>query len=351
MPTDMKAIWVTRWDFKSPGDVEKIIRNCSEYGFNNIFFQVRGNATAYYESKYEPWAWELTGKDPSALGQYPGWDPLQTAIDAANLYDVKLHAYLNVYPGWRGKTPPPSNIRQVYTTHKNWFGRNEGGEYQPLGEDYVTVCPGIPAVRDYLEKVFLQVVKDYAIDGIHLDYVRYYNDLGEYSLDPVSIKIFQQKHKVHPIESPELWSQYKRDAVTDLVRRIYQGTKKLKPSVTVSAATWNSYYNGYSRFYQDSWKWLEEGILDLMTPMTYTPNTDLFKLWNTLHLKHSHKTVIAPAIGLLWDETKVAKPYFEAQCKAVKTMKAPGVAVFAYKGLFPKNKANKSAEAFASIFC
>jgi uncharacterized lipoprotein YddW (UPF0748 family) len=344
-----KLIWVTRWDYQKPADVKKIIKNCADYGINLVLFQVRGNGTAFYKSKYEPWAWELTGKDCSTLGKDPGWDPLQTAIEAAREAQIELHAYLNVFPGWRGKELPPKAAKQLYTTHKNWFGLNEGGNYQPLTDEYVTLCPGIPAVRDYLEKVFLQVVKDYAVDGIHLDYVRYYNDLGEYSLDPISIKQFKADYLVHPLEAPELWSQWKRDAVTDVVKRIYQGTKKIRKNCQVSAATWNSYYNGYSRFYQDSWKWMEEGILDFMTPMTYTTDTKLFKLWNRFHLQHSQNTPVYPAIGILWDEKKAGKDYFTEQMKAAKAMKTAGVAIFAYNSLFPKHKPNQRAEKFAKL--
>ncbi len=118
---------------------------------------------------------------------------------------------------------------------------------------------------------------------------RYYNDLGEYSLDPASIKSFKTQYHLHPLEAPELWSQWKREAVTDLVRRISKRTKKLRKDCQVSAATWNSYYNGYSRFYQDSWKWMKEGQLDFATPMTNTTDTKLFKLWSTLHLKYGEK--------------------------------------------------------------
>ncbi len=344
-----RIIWVTRWDYKKPGDVKKIIQNCSEYGINTVLFQVRGNGTAYYKSQYEPWAWELSGKDSSTLGKDPGWDPLETAIKAASETDMELHAYLNVYPGWRGKTPPPPEAKQLYTAHKNWFGLNEGGNPQPLTDEYVTLCPGVPAVRDYLEKVFLQVVKDYPVDGIHLDYVRYYNDLGEYSLDPASIKSFKTQYHLHPLEAPELWSQWKREAVTDLVRRISKGTKKLRKDCQVSAATWNSYYNGYSRFYQDSWKWMKEGLLDFATPMTYTTDTKLFKLWSTLHLKYGEKTPVYPAIGVLWDEKKAGTDYFMEQMKSAQSMKADGIAIFAYDSLFPKHKANARAEKFVKF--
>ena len=80
---EARALWVARMSYKTPDDVRRIIQNAADYHFNIVVFQVRGNATAWYRSELEPWAWELTGEDPSTLGTDPGWDPLQLAIDEA----------------------------------------------------------------------------------------------------------------------------------------------------------------------------------------------------------------------------------------------------------------------------
>jgi len=60
---EVRAIWVTRFDFKTPADVEAIVANCARTGFTDIFFQIRGNGTVFYPSQVEPWAFELSGSD------------------------------------------------------------------------------------------------------------------------------------------------------------------------------------------------------------------------------------------------------------------------------------------------
>src|SRR5215470_13076760 len=72
-----RAMWVTRFDYRTRDDVLQIVRDCKSAGINTILFQVRGNATAFYRSSYEPWAEQLGGRDP-------GFDPLATAIEAAH---------------------------------------------------------------------------------------------------------------------------------------------------------------------------------------------------------------------------------------------------------------------------
>ncbi|NIN66992.1 MAG: family 10 glycosylhydrolase, partial [Anaerolineae bacterium] len=96
-PTPMveaRALWVPRWSYSSETDVKNIVNKAAQANFNILFFQVRGQADAYYLSQYEPWADRLSG----ALGQDPGWDPLATAIDEAHAAGLQLHAYVNVYP-------------------------------------------------------------------------------------------------------------------------------------------------------------------------------------------------------------------------------------------------------------
>ena len=86
--TEVRSIWVTRMDYRTPGDVKSIIGNVASLGFNVVFFQVRGNGTVFYKSELEPWAWELTGETPETTGKDPGWDPLALAIAVASHFAV-----------------------------------------------------------------------------------------------------------------------------------------------------------------------------------------------------------------------------------------------------------------------
>ena len=57
----VRALWVTRFDYATPEDVCSIIDNVAGAGFTDVFFQIRGNATVFYKSRLEPWAYELSG--------------------------------------------------------------------------------------------------------------------------------------------------------------------------------------------------------------------------------------------------------------------------------------------------
>src|SRR5262247_3479359 len=104
---EIRAIWVTRFEYQSEADVKAIVANSAALGFNTILFQVRGQADAYYRSSFEPWAERLGGRDP-------GFDPLEIACRESKRLGISLHAWVNVMPAWRGKVPPADRNQVCY---------------------------------------------------------------------------------------------------------------------------------------------------------------------------------------------------------------------------------------------
>ncbi len=233
----IKAVWVTRWDYKKPGDIRTIMENCRGAGFNTVLFQVRGNGTAFYRSKLEPWADELGGRDP-------GFDPLKVACKEAHKRGLAIHAWVNVMPGWRGDKPP-RNPRQLYHARADWFWRDEHGRREPLGW-YNSLNPCYPEVRRYLVDVMREVVAGYPIDGLHLDYIRFPNEwndayprgarVPDYPRDPRTLAMFRRETGRTPARDPQLWKQWRADKVTKLVDGIRRMMKSVKPSAKLSAA-------------------------------------------------------------------------------------------------------------------
>ena len=91
----VRGIWVTRYDYKTPDDVVRIMDNCQKAGFNAVLFQVRGNGTVAYESKIEPWAEQFNFKTLDSIRW--SWPSRR-----AHSRDMQLHAWVNVMPAWRG---------------------------------------------------------------------------------------------------------------------------------------------------------------------------------------------------------------------------------------------------------
>lgn len=68
-------------------------------GVNAIFFQVRPECDALYQSSIEPWSRFLTAQQGRAPQPY--WDPLKWMVDECHKRGMELHAWINPY---RAKT-------------------------------------------------------------------------------------------------------------------------------------------------------------------------------------------------------------------------------------------------------
>jgi uncharacterized lipoprotein YddW (UPF0748 family) len=264
---ELRGIWVTRWSYSSAEDVEAILTDIAAGGFNTVYFQVRGNFDAYYDSPYEPWASRLTG----TLGADPGWDPLLTAVTTGHALGLQVHAYLNTFPFWSGTTPPASSSpAHPYSSHPDWLVADSSGTPIALNSSYVYASPGHDEVQAWIATVAGDIASRYAVDGIHLDYVRYPG--SQYSHDARSEARYASEGGGLSYED------WQRQQVIETVRAV----REAAADVPITAAVWGVYENvwGWSSvsqgnidYYQDSYGFLDEGVTDGNIPMIYWPVT------------------------------------------------------------------------------
>jgi uncharacterized lipoprotein YddW (UPF0748 family) len=258
---ELRAVWISSaggdWP-KSTNVAEQqrslieIFDNLKKHNFNTIFFQVRPRGNTLYRSSFEPWVAQLSG----VLGKDPGWDPLAFAIEEAHKRGLDIHAWFNVAKVW-GADIFPQNQQHITRAHRNWIKQFENEWWVDMGN---------PEAREYIENLVKELMNSYDIDGIHFDYVRYpsekFDDWGSF----------------------RKWSdgldhaEWRRNNITSFVRSCYEFIQKEKPWIKVGAAPLGIYqsingaqsvFSGYSGVFQDSRKWLRDGILDYVTPQIY----------------------------------------------------------------------------------
>ncbi len=266
---EARGVWVTRWDYSSPGDVAAIMSGIASAGFNQVYFQVRGTADAFYASSLEPWSADL-----GALGEDPGWDPLLEAVGEAHAQGLEIHAWLNTFPMWSGSSPPPSTTPEhVYNAHPDWICADSSGTPMPLGDGYVFGSPGNADLQDHVAAVAADIVRNYEVDGIHLDYIRY-PGIG-YCFDAVSESRFAAALAADPSLSRDDWQ---RDQVSATVQKVFDAVKAQEPAAALSAAVWficrnvwgwSSVSQGCVEYYQDPRAWAASGHIDAVVPMIY----------------------------------------------------------------------------------
>jgi uncharacterized lipoprotein YddW (UPF0748 family) len=370
---EIRALWVTRGEYRSADDVERVVADAAGLNFNVILFQVRGNGTVYYRSKIEPWAFELTSRDPKTTGNDPGWDPLAVAVAAARRHGVELHAWVNVFPAWRSQQYPPKQSGQLWWSHPDWFMHDAAGE-RMLGRDhrvnekvrdwYTFLSPGVPEVQRYLAEVCAEIVQTYDVDGLHYDYIRYPREitevkepfrarakkLGNWSYDPVSLKRFAAETGVSkPDDDPGKWFAWRAAQVTATVKGIADRVRPIRSvgggagprKLIISAAVGADPEDSKIGKGQDYLTWMKQGSVDGVFLMGYTDDLEKFtkQCKGVIAQRPPDKGFVAAGIGTRFEATIVLE-----EVAITRNLALDGFAAFSHGPLFGSGKGRPAGE-------
>lgn len=271
----MRGVWVSsvaNIDYPSQqglsadqlkSEADTILNNIAAMGLNTVFLQVRPSADALYQSALFPWSRYVSG----TAGQAPDgdFDVLAYWVEGAHSRSLQLHAWLNPYRITRdGKEeldslPETSPAKQ----HPEWVVEYEGNYY---------FNPGLPAVQQLVVDGAAEIVRNYDVDGIHLDdyfypgtdfndaaaYARYgedFDDIGDWRRDNVNTLIASLDETVHAI-NPELSFGVSPAGIWD------NKADNPKGSDTNGRSS-------YREIYCDSVEWVKRGTVDYICPQLY----------------------------------------------------------------------------------
>lgn len=275
---EIRATWLTTlggmdWPRNKAGNASGIQRQQKELcdildrlkaaNFNTVLLQTRLRGDMIYPSAIETFAESLTGY----TGRNPGYDPLAFAIEECHKRGMELHAWI--------VTIPAGNARQVKLQGRNSVVQ-KNRKICKLYKGNWYLDPGNPETKEYLSRIVKEITTRYDIDGIHFDYIRY----------PEQAENFPDKDTYRKYGKGKELKQWRRDNITDIVRRLYTDIKAIKPWVKVSSSPIGKYrdtnrypsrgWNAYHVVYQDAQKWLKEGIHDALFPMMYFQGNNFY---------------------------------------------------------------------------
>lgn len=326
---EVRALWVTRWDYKTEEDVRNAVRWTSALGFNRIFFQVRGRADAFYRSSLEPWGEELGGRDP-------GFDPLGVALKEARAVGIDLDAWINVMPGWKGSRPP-KDPRHIFHRHPEWFLVDlHGKRHLKSANEYTILNPCLPEVRAYLRRVVHDITRRYPVAGIHLDYIRFIGRGGkkghDFPYDTRSLTLFKKFSGGTPFDKKAAWDRWRRLAVNTVLHTLAETARANRPGCRVSVAAIQDIKRARDGLFQDIVTWQNNGWVDEVYPMTYVRSPTVFASRVRNLLNHGREGKVFPAVGAYLHKSveETAK-----QIEMTRALGAQGFALFAFANLFP----------------
>lgn len=213
---------------------------------NTVLLQTRVRAATIYPSNIEPWDECITGK----AGQAPpyGYDPLKFAVEECHKRGMEIHAWIAAVPVGASKS---LGCRQMKSKGFDIRGFSSGS--------YVN--PSDPKIAEYLADICTEITRNYDIDGINLDYIRY----------PDGWRSPTYRNGDTP--------NNRRENITRIVKAVHDKVKAIKPWVKISCSPIGKYsdlsryssknYNARDRVSQEAQAWVKAGIMDQLYPMQY----------------------------------------------------------------------------------
>ena len=335
----IKAFWVIRDRLTTKRSVTEVVQTAKKYGFNQLFAQVRGRGDAYYDSK-------IVIRSPSVQGR--NFNPLRELLRQAHKEDIKVHAWVNVYLLWSSAEKPKSE-KHLLNQHPEWTARAYGDiidadknrrQFKLQGTEGVYLSPGHPLVQKYLLAVFGELIDEYAIDGLHLDYVRYPGP--EYGFNEAAINSFRDETGVDPelfIESGKeisevmgkasvdafqrQWKNFKLRSISNLVIALKEKIERSGKPILLTAAVKPDPVSAREQNYQNWVRWVMSGTLDYAVPMNY--NADLTRFMKNLE---SILTLV-PSKKLIMGIGAFNQNHFDVESKIYKS-KSRGIKDFIF---------------------
>ena len=323
----------------SKKSIDEMIQFAVLNRFNNIVIQVRGRGDAFYNSKFVP---------KSSLIKDLDFDPLAYVLPAAKEKGLKVHVWLNAYLLWSSSVKPIQN-EHLANTKIEWIDHNQlqnkslkelliDNKNRKNGFEGIYLSPGHPNVNKYLLKVFKELVDEYDIDGIHLDYIRLH-DQG-YGKNPYAIANFRKynnsNNQIDALSldqySSQEWNDFLRKSITELVSDTKDMIMLSNSRIELSAAVKPSLYEARERFSQEWDVWLVAGYLDKAFVMNYAADLKIFAanidiMYDNLPKKYRDKVVVGIATYNQSAEEALTK------VKYAKVTRFSSVAFFSYNSL------------------
>jgi uncharacterized lipoprotein YddW (UPF0748 family) len=276
---EIRAVWEHSGMGLYPGDWPRTFRELSRYGITDIFVNVAGAGFAHYPSKILPQSSTYAQKG----------DQLAACLKAAQGTGIRVHAWIMCFTGTRGTAS-----RLEIFAKRGWRIRNRGGELT----EYLD--PSNADVRSYILDAVSELQSRYQIDGVHLDFVRWY----ERSAKPA-------------------------DSVSVISRFVADSRRRVKRPKWLTAAVLGKYPACVASVAQDWDAWLEMNLIDYAVPMDYTESNSKFESFIVQHAsKKSHARRTIAGLGITANESRLDARKAIEQIKIARRYNLAGVALF-----------------------
>lgn len=307
---EIRAVWLDRGTIVKAGNeagLAEVFDRLAKAGINTVFFETVNASYTIYPSQVAPQQNPLI-KD---------WDPLASAVKLAHARGMELHAWVWTFAAGNRRHNQIIGVDSDYpgpviAANPDWANYDQAGRMIPVKQTKPFLDPANPEVREYLLKLYAEIVTKYRVDGLQLDYIRYpFQDPfsgRSYGYGKAAREKFKQQTGVDPINinyrQQDLWKKwtaFRTEQVNSFVEEVSQMLRKKRSTLILSVAVFPLPEYERIQKIQQHWEvWARKGDVDLIVPMTYALDTSRFQRlaqpW--IHSTKLGSTLLVPGIRL-----------------------------------------------------
>ncbi len=222
-PGEIHAVWDHTGQGLYPGNWSRTMRLLKANGVTDLFVNVAGAGFAHYPS----------GVLPQSQICISSGDQLAACLAAARGTGVRVHAWILCFSASRS-----SSAQLASFAKRGWRLKDKSGRLT----EYLN--PTNPDLRWRLISAIDELVRKYAVAGVHLDFVRWYEGAAAKPRNPAT-------------------------AIDSFVGAVRTRTRAARPHLWLTAAVLPSYPSCVSSVGQNWKNWIDHGLVDYAVPMNY----------------------------------------------------------------------------------
>ena len=289
--SEIRGVWIAtvyNIDFPSApdlkadeltGQLDRILDNCTEWGLNTVFFQVRPSCDALYKSNIFPVSRFLSTDGKLTV------DPLSYLLEAAHRREMFVYAWVN-----------PLRVTTAYTAEPS-LPERVTDEMTVEYDGKLVLNAGMPEARDLVADGVREIVEKYDVDGVVFDDYFYPYPVNDDSGTRIP---FNDDAAYEKYGSGASLPDFRRQSVNALVKECYDAIKDVDPDCRFGVSPFGVWRNSeetggagtlgleaYDELYCDAKAWVSGGYVDFLCPQIYwqrssttTPYELLVKWWN-----------------------------------------------------------------------
>ena len=251
---NQKAVWFTMMDLEKAlngksmeaftDDISSVLEKIKDMGFNTVYVHVRPYNDAYYKSEIFP---------PSKA-MPEDYDPLKIIVEKSHELNLSVHGWINPL-----RCQTETEIQKLDEKYqvKKWQSLPDE-DYISLYDGRYYLNPAYEQVREYISEGVLELLKNYSIDGVHID--DYFYPTTNEDFDKISFKKSGESDL----------KKWRTENINLMVKGIYDTIKNYNADIVFGISPQGNISINNENLYADVRKWCSEsGYCDYIVPQLY----------------------------------------------------------------------------------